>query len=522
MRTFKDKGFALVSVIIALVIISLMAVFFTNFISTESSSSVDKYKSIKAYYIAQSGLEYVLKQRTFPNYAVSSFNALGGSFSVYTSSVGSILKIISEGEYENYRRKVTSKVIAFGNITGGIKVKQGTFIKRNGAGTQSIAGIGFQPKAVIFYWTRQTTSGFNAGVNSGFGMATGSGNQSAVSVTMVDNSGRSDQGRRYSNTRCIIFLTGGGPPTLNSEASFVSFDVDGFTIKWTTGSVNQYIIHYIAIGGEIETMVSNFNLTTSAGNQSVTGVGFQPDFLLFNWSYGTAYNTNIARSQFGLGFAKNSSEQVALAQAGADNTGNNLDKRWRQRTDSCILSLTLANPPAQDAIVSFVSMDADGFTINISDPPATPHAIFYLAIKGGQHKVGAFNQPTANGAQTISGTGFKGLMALFGSFNLVANTGILSNGGVTIGSATSLNQSSVWYQDRNIDPSDANMYNINNRAISLAFSTALTGQAQLTSFIDDGFTFNWSNCDGTQRQILYWLMGNKPGIKILEKNEVIE
>lgn len=54
----RNSGFALVSVIIALVIISLMAVFFTNFVSTEGSLAVDKFNGTQAYYLAQAGLEY--------------------------------------------------------------------------------------------------------------------------------------------------------------------------------------------------------------------------------------------------------------------------------------------------------------------------------------------------------------------------------------------------------------------------------------------------------------------------------
>lgn len=506
----NNKGFALVSVIISLVVISLMAVVFTNVISLEGSLSVDKYKSTQAYYTAQGGLEYILKRRAFPNYYLLNQQLGGGKFSVYTSNyTGSSINLLVKANVDNYERSLKATI---SGAQAGVAsfIRQGTFLKRSGTGFQNVSGLGFQPKAVIFYWTRQTATGFDVDVNAGLGMATSSSQQSAVSVSMRDGANKSDQGRRYSATNCIIFLTGGGPPTLDSQAAFVSFYSGGFTLNWTTSSANQYIIHYIALGGNIQARVGNFNLTTAGGNQSVTGVGFQPDFLLFNWSYGNTLDANTARSQFGLGFAKSSMEQVALTQAGADNTGNNNDKRWWQRTDSCILSLTTANPPAQDARVTSVSMDTDGFTINKADPPAVTHTIFYLAIKGGQHKVGSFNQPATNGAQTIAGVGFTPDLAIFSSFNLASNLTEQSNGGVTIGSSTASTQSSIWYQDRNVDPSDANMYNIDNRAISLASASALTGQAQLTSFNTDGFNLSWTNCDGTQRQILYWAFNAPP------------
>lgn len=57
----KERGFALIAVIIAFVLISLMAVFFTNIVSFESNVSVDKYLSIRAYYAAQAGIENAVK-----------------------------------------------------------------------------------------------------------------------------------------------------------------------------------------------------------------------------------------------------------------------------------------------------------------------------------------------------------------------------------------------------------------------------------------------------------------------------
>ncbi|MCX7991705.1 MAG: hypothetical protein N2999_06695, partial [Proteobacteria bacterium] len=53
----RKDGFALISVIISFVIISLMALLITNIISTESTLSVDKFYSSKSYYSAQAGFE---------------------------------------------------------------------------------------------------------------------------------------------------------------------------------------------------------------------------------------------------------------------------------------------------------------------------------------------------------------------------------------------------------------------------------------------------------------------------------
>ncbi|MCX7770021.1 MAG: pilus assembly PilX N-terminal domain-containing protein [Proteobacteria bacterium] len=53
----NNRGFALVNVVVALIIISLVALLFTNLISIESNIAMDKFFSTKAYYSAQSGIE---------------------------------------------------------------------------------------------------------------------------------------------------------------------------------------------------------------------------------------------------------------------------------------------------------------------------------------------------------------------------------------------------------------------------------------------------------------------------------
>src|SRR5581483_2001392 len=104
----------------------------------------------------------------------------------------------------------TQRVI---EVTKVASSKQGQFTKRIGTGSQSIAGVGFQPKALIFFWTEQTGVGFTNYVNAGVGFATGPANERGVSITARDNQTRSDNGRMYSESYPIIFLTGGGPPT---------------------------------------------------------------------------------------------------------------------------------------------------------------------------------------------------------------------------------------------------------------------------------------------------------------------
>jgi Tfp pilus assembly protein PilX len=134
---------------------------------------------------------------------------------------------------------------AIRNITANMPLQryfQGTFPKIGTVNTQSITGLGFQPTAVIFYWTWQTAIGTNTGANLGMGFATVSNgvvSQYAATVAMRNarNPGtQTPNSRRDSTSNVIIFMnpTAGSPPTMTAQASLQSLDSDGFTLNWTT------------------------------------------------------------------------------------------------------------------------------------------------------------------------------------------------------------------------------------------------------------------------------------------------
>jgi hypothetical protein len=422
----------------------------------------------------------------------------------------------------------------------GISVKQGTLIKTTAGApvSQSVTGIGFKPNAVIFFWTRQVAEGFsngdnpNANDNFGVGFATGPANERAVSVTALDASGSSADGRRRSDNKMIIFLTGGGSPALAAEAELTSLDADGFTINWTTNNARAYIIHYIALGGDISNaFAGTFNLTNGAGNDSVNTLAFQPDFVMFLWSFTEAVNTDTADAEVGIGFAQSPTARGAMVYAAEDGRGTNNSKRWQQRTDSVILILNpAANPPNQDAIADFVSMDANGFTVSKSTLPAANVPIFYLALKGGSHKVSSFNQPAATGNQTQTGVGFRPQELILLSKNLVTSPNIQGGVGPEVSGAISLGaaqaptaRGSAWVQDRNVDSSDANMYTATTDALTLASGPAtVRAQANLVSFDDNGFTLAWTVNEGTAREILYWAIGPNPKASNILWREVFQ
>ena len=399
---------------------------------------------------------------------------------------------------------------------------QGSFqkVNRPGGPIQTITGVGFRPTAVIFFWTEQNGAGFNRHVDAGVGFASASGMRS-VAVRARDRQQSSDDRRMRSDTYAILFLDNGqgaGPGVL-ARAQVTSFDPDGFTLNWTDNDNGRYLIHYIALGGAVtDAFTGTFTLNQNPPfptNQSVNGVGFQPDFVMFLWSFRGAADSNVTDAEIGVGLASGPAARGALVFAARDNDNANNRKWWQQRTDSVILFLDpVANIPTQYAIADLVSMDVDGFTVNRSVPPSgnPPPPIFFLALKGGRHQVGAFNQPAGTGSQSTTGIGFQPEQLFMASFNRAAMQGITPNGSIgaiSYGAAQYPNvMGNIWFQDRaDADPSDANMYTNTANVITLAHGNAIRAQADFSSFDDDGFTLNWTAADATARQILYWAIG---------------
>jgi len=399
----------------------------------------------------------------------------------------------------------------------GLSVRVGSFAKITTTGTQTISGLGFQPKAIIFFWSRNTINATAAAPRSqGIGF-TDCTNQRAVAVAEDDNAGTSNAGRYRTENNVIVILSNGNP-TVGSRATFTSCNADGFTINWAASEARADIINYIAIGGPDVTNVraGTFTLAPATGIQNITGVGFQPNFIMFLWGFTETLNSLATGLEIGMGLADYNNNQGSILNCVRDNEASNATKYSQQRTDNVILLSTTAC--AQDALAAFFGFTADGFRLNVSDAPAANTPIFYLAIRGGSHAVGNFLQPTATGIQTISGLGFQPNLVLLFSHNKTAAVITLAVPSTfSIGAAISTtSRAAVWGQSRNVDPSNAAVYTDNTKVIIMRTLSGIGGtgtinaQADFNGFTIDGFQLNWTTVDATQRQIIYWAFGPSP------------
>jgi hypothetical protein len=156
----------------------------------------------------------------------------------------------------------------------------GTFTKRTGTGTQDITGVGFQPKALVFWSVLRTASdGFeSAAQRQLFGFSDGT-NHTAMSHASESGSLDTAWGHRDDAALIIVDLD----DSLNSSGVVSALGADGFTVNWTTAAGHaSVLINFLAIGGDnVSAKVGDVASSASTGQQSVTGVGFRPDVVLF-------------------------------------------------------------------------------------------------------------------------------------------------------------------------------------------------------------------------------------------------
>lgn len=448
-----------------------------------------------------------------------------------------LCSIASTGAAGSARRKLTMNMAAQ-------SYQQGGFQKRSGTGTQAITGLAFRPTAVIFFWTQQTATGVSTGASGGAGFTSGPWvsvaipNNFGVGVAMDNNVHNAtttslEQRQRSITSPIVIFNQGTTIPIEVGRANLQSLDANGFTLNWTTSDANAYQIDYIALGGEFtKAYVGNFDMGTMAlGNNSIAAPGFEPNIVMFlngsdnasdnfggGWPGGGFPDANIS-----IGFSQSATARnsMAFAAKNAVARATAIQPSWLQLTNRAITFLDqTANPPTTNGQADFVSMDLNGFTINVTvlaTVGAAPRTVGYLALRGPPSVTGALIQPAATGLQSVTTVGFRpqGLIAL--SRNM-ATSGVVGFGRTSIGAAgaqaggrTIANQS-LWFQERNVAAnvnSLTDMYNDAANLIALGNNNANTNTAtaQLSSFLPNGFSLNWTAADATAREILYWAIG---------------
>jgi hypothetical protein len=349
----------------------------------------------------------------------------------------------------------------------------GNFLCNTSTGNQSITGAGFQPKLVLFFGCALTAAQTTANDSIRHFGAMIATKQFAGSLYRENTTSPSVHLEVFSTTHCINQITAASATLM--AASFVSFDADGFTIDWSTAPATARRIFFLALSGPFNVDTGTFT-TSTTGNKSVTGIGFLPQVVFCYCSNGSA---TVKTESYGVGVS--STSRWATHVMGQTNQASPPQKRG-QRTDKFLVKVANTDANLQ-CIADLVSMDADGFTFNVSNHSANTFTWAYIAINN--LVAAALGAVILNDvAISVSGLGFQPDAILLYDWLLAASSSQSASGIGSLGVCDSaLNVGATVVNGQDGAPVNSRAA-LTNRALSAVGGGS---GATISSLTGDGF-----------------------------------
>src|SRR3990167_4632438 len=375
--------------------------------------------------------------------------------------------------------------------------------------TQAITGLGFQPKIVLFWWggstgTVDTVAG--GAINIGFGAAISSTSRSCINTISEDAQASSDTYKFQDTDQIMRAYT--DTDTLDGLLDFSSMDAGGFTVVYDDQFTQAYRISYLALGGTDLTNVyiGSQQQPASTGNYSVTGVGFQPDAVLFFYTRGATADVGSNHGYVGLGMATGSSNQGVAAIGTVDGQATTITSGYGYNGE-CMS--TAVPPTGVGEREAFVSLDADGFTNNCLE--VTSRSFYYfVALKGGQYSVGDITTRT-DGNDIAETVGFTPVALLFASANRALSTQNASTAHARIsigaGTSTSNRACAAISDENNLADSETAYANYDSAVYANVADDAIVGLMDIKSIDDSGFTCVMDDFDPVACWVTYLAIG---------------
>lgn len=298
--------------------------------------------------------------------------------------------------------------------------KVGAFNTGTGTTQIDVTDVGFQPKAVFFWWSGKTGTVDAQGREShfaGYGAATATTQRWALTSNDIDAASAQDASTAKTATGCLLSVSAAG--AVDGKGDLQSFDANGFHISISDAFPRDQRVHYLALGGTDLTNAKAGEFIGSAGtppyNESSTDPGFQPDVVIFaGQSISTAAGDTASAAGGNMGFgAAMSSTKRGTVGLTSDEGSASMDTDGYGFTGECWAGLSQAAGGSITVRNDFVSMDATGFTLSRLEATTT-WARFYLALKGGSYQLGNnVTSVTTSATITDSGFGFAPKAGLF-------------------------------------------------------------------------------------------------------------
>ena len=404
-----------------------------------------------------------------------------------------------------------------------LSFKTGSFTRRTSPGSQSITGIGFQPKMLLFIGNNTTENSFlsNTDFHIGFSDGVNDKNYSSTANDAQDPvlcNSRWHTSTIFSNSTTLSFST---------LMAVTSFDSDGFTVNLSIATATASVIHYIAIAGDLSNVnVGQFNAPNATGDDAVTGIGFMPDFVMLLGTNMTSDDlVSDTISSYCVGACNGNGDQAVSSICIQDASSPPNAARY-QRTNACLAMFNTGTAASLTHEASFSSMNSDGFTLNYSTASVANKRVAYLALKDCQTKIGTITSPTAGVApvaQATTGIGFQPRGVIFQTVGNTSSVSIVDHLRSSFGFTDGTDQMCSWTGFEDVTSTcvtavrqDNNpCIRVSDEAVSAA-STTTQALADITSLDADGFELSWSVKDTNAYEIIYIAFGDAEAEAVTE------
>ncbi len=239
-------------------------------------------------------------------------------------------------------------------------------------GVANYIGAGFQPEFIHTLTSSNATAAvasFNTFCVLDLGIASATTAEAASGFDI-------DTGPGFEKVQvsdaCVISTDSVG--AVYNRGNLSAFTADGFDIDWTTASDQSYFFALCLAGGG-SYKVGSFNQATSVGAQAVTGIGHEPEGVMFisqnNASSTSVITTNTRRT---VGFGVTSAQRGATW-SGASGTSWNC----ALATNQCILHYS-EGTPTLNAAADLSSLTSDTINLSWSTADGTARQILYASF----------------------------------------------------------------------------------------------------------------------------------------------
>ena len=361
-----------------------------------------------------------------------------------------------------------------------------------------IAGYGSSSDQV----TTDMTSTIGFGCSASDEVANGVSSKNAVTNTITDR------------THQIAFSsyplnTGGG---LYESAALSSYAANAVNLTWANSSTDGYNYFLMALGGdEIENVsIDHITTSTSTGDVSYTGPGFQPDCLICLGTAGAGslpYVSNHMACQIGISDGTTDAGIYAVS----------LDGRSSASVTFSVMStnfIHLTGGFGSDTTRATVkSLDSSGYTLNYNLAGSATR-VTIIAIKGPNAKVITSTQPTSNTTVDLD-AGFVPsagicISAMKTSSQTASDHNRFSIGAWTDTGGSNHMDSIGWMDEDGQSTSDVDRFISPSYAIkNYDHTQSVVGQAAV-AVQGDGIRETWTSTNGTEYAHSWLLLGGTP------------